>query len=45
MFTIQLITGLSVGFEYLDDEELGFIINIDLGILRITWYKDIEEFE
>lgn len=41
----QFIHGLSVGMEYVDDEDLGFILNCDLGILRITWYKDMDEVE
>ncbi len=45
MIAYQLIQGLSVGMEYVDDEDLGFIVNMDLGILRITWYKDMEEVE
>jgi hypothetical protein len=43
MFQLQLIKGLSVGLEYADTEEVGFIVNLDLGILRVTWYRDLVE--
>lgn len=35
------VRGLSVGLEYVDSEDLGFIVNLDLGLLRITWYRDL----
>jgi hypothetical protein len=41
MFQLQWIYGLSVGLEYMDTEEVGFIVNLDLGILRVTWYRDL----
>jgi hypothetical protein len=37
------IHGFSVGLEYFDREEYGFGINCDLGIFRITWYKDLTD--
>ena len=40
MLSIGPIYGIAFGLEYLDDEDLGFIINVDLGIIRFTWYKD-----
>ena len=42
MIVINLIKGLSFGFEYVDHEEYGFIVNLDLGILRFQYFKDIE---
>ena len=42
MITWQLIKGASVGLEYFDNETLGFGVNADIGLLRVTWYKDIE---
>lgn len=45
LISIQLIHGLSVGLEYVDTEELGFIVNLDLGIVRFTWYRDLEDDE
>ena len=45
MLVFAPIYGLSVGLEYVDTEDLGLIINLDLGFLRITWYKDVEEDE
>lgn len=45
MIAFQFIRGLSVGIEYLDDEDMGFIVNCDLGIIRITWYRDMDEVE
>jgi hypothetical protein len=41
MIVFQMIKGLAVGIEYEDDEELGFILNADLGFFRITWFKNI----
>lgn len=41
MFQLKLIKGLSVGLEYVDTEKMGFIVNMDLGIFRITWYRDL----
>lgn len=45
MIQIQIIKGLSLGMEYVDHEEYGFVINIDLGVFRVTWYKDIVPME
>ena len=45
MFIIQWIHGLSLGIEYVEHETYGFIVNIDVGIVRVTWYRDIEELE
>ena len=42
MLVISLIQGLAVGLEYFSDEEMGFGINLDLGIIRFTYYFDIE---
>lgn len=42
MFTFKFITGLSVGLEYFEHEVIGFGVNLDLGIFRVTWYRDIE---
>jgi hypothetical protein len=41
MWTWTVIHGLSFGLEYFDRDDIGFGINIDAGILRLTWYKDI----
>lgn len=42
---IAPIYGLSFGLEYDEREEIGFLINVDLGLLRITWFRDIEPEE
>lgn len=41
MLVFDWVRGLSVGLEYVDSEDLGFIVNLDLGLLRITWYRDL----
>jgi hypothetical protein len=43
MIGFSLITGVAFGLEYFQDEEIGFGINLDLGIFRFTWFRDIEE--
>jgi len=43
MIVFQLIHGLAFGIEYVDTEDMGFIGCLDLGLLRILWYKDMEE--
>lgn len=45
MWDFQWIKGLAFGLEYADIEELGFVINIDLGIFRATFYADVEPEE
>jgi hypothetical protein len=45
MFTMMPIKGVSIGLEYFDREDLGFGINADLGVLRVTWYKDVRIIE
>lgn len=45
MIDISFITGLSFGIEYFDSELVGFGINIDLGFLRCTWYRDAVDEE
>ena len=45
MFAFMLIHGFSVGLEYFDRDEYGFGVNADLGILRVTWYKDIRPMD
>lgn len=42
MITMMLIRGLSFGLEYFDRDDYGFGINVDLGLLRVTWYRDVE---
>lgn len=42
MFVFQWIKGIACGLEYFEHEEFGFGVNLDLGILRCTWYRDIE---
>lgn len=42
MITAGRINGLCFGLEYSEDEELGFIVNLDLGVFRILWFKDVE---
>jgi hypothetical protein len=42
MISFNFIHGLSVGLEYSDTEDLGFIVNLDLGIFRLTWFRDLE---
>jgi hypothetical protein len=43
MLGISMIHGLSVGIEYFDDEQAGFGVNLDLGIFRFTWFRDLIE--
>jgi hypothetical protein len=43
MWSFQFIKGLSVGLEYVEAEEMGFVVNMDLGTLRVTWYRDLIE--
>lgn len=45
MITIQGIKGLCIGLEFDETEEWGFIINLDLGFFRVTWFKDLERVE
>ncbi len=45
MITFGFIQGLCFGLEYTQDEELGFIICLDLGLFRIVYYKDMVEDE
>lgn len=45
MIVIRLIKGVSVGLEYDDDEDIGFFVNVDLGVFRVTWYKNLEVVE
>lgn len=40
MIQFMWIKGLSVGLEYDENPEYGFVINCDLGLFRITWFKD-----
>lgn len=42
MVAFMPIKGLSFGLEYFDHAVFGFGVNLDLGILRCTWYKDVE---
>jgi hypothetical protein len=42
MLTFGWIQGLCFGLEYTEDEELGFILCLDLGLIRMVWYKDME---
>jgi hypothetical protein len=39
--TFTLIKGVSCGLEYFDHSLFGFGVNLDLGIFRLTWYKDV----
>lgn len=39
---VMPIKGFSVGIEYDEREDFGFIINCDLGLLRFTWFKDLD---
>jgi hypothetical protein len=41
MFRFQQINGLSIGLEYADIPEVGFVINADLGFVRVTWFRDV----
>jgi len=41
MFQFSFIKGISLGIEYDDHPDLGFAINCDLGIFRVTFFKDI----
>jgi hypothetical protein len=43
MILFQFIHGLAFGIEYVEDERMGFIGCLDLGVLRILWYKDVVE--
>ena len=43
MITFSWIQGLVFGLEYADDEEIGFMICLDLGVIRLVWYKDLTE--
>lgn len=42
MITFGWIQGLCFGLEYTEDEDLGFILCLDLGLIRVVWYKDME---
>lgn len=35
------IKGFSVGLEFDEREDFGFLVNCDLGLIRITWFKDL----
>lgn len=41
-FQFSFIKGLSLGLEYDNHPQLGFVVNCDLGILRVTYFADIE---
>lgn len=45
MLTFGWIQGLCFGLEYTEDEDLGFILCLDLGLIRMVWYKDMEYSE
>ena len=45
MLVFQFIKGLSLGLEYVEHEEMGFIVNLDFGIIRCTWYRDLIELD
>jgi hypothetical protein len=45
MFQFSFIKGASLGLEYFDSQIFGFGLNLDLGILRVTWYKDVHIVE
>lgn len=42
MFQFSFIKGVSLGLEYDNHPQLGFVVNCDLGILRVTYFADIE---
>jgi len=41
LITFGWIQGLCFGLEYTEDDDLGFILCLDLGVLRVVWYKDV----
>ena len=43
MLALSFIKGIAVGLEYFDDEDMGFGINMDLGIFRLTWFRGFYE--
>jgi hypothetical protein len=43
MIVFNWIKGCSVGIEYDEHDDIGFVINLDLGFFRFTWYRDLEE--
>jgi hypothetical protein len=45
MIVFGFVKGLCFGIEYDEHEDIGFVINLDLGIFRVTWYRDLEEVE
>lgn len=45
MFSLSWIAGFVVGLNYFEDEELGFVVNLCIGFICISWYKDLERVE
>jgi hypothetical protein len=45
MFDWEWITGMSLGIEYMETEEFGFVLTASLGFIRVYWFKDLEEME
>ena len=41
MFIFSIIGGLAFGLEYGEDPDAGFVLMLHLGLVRITWYKDL----
>jgi len=41
MLVFQFISGFSIGLEYAEREDVGFLVNCDLGFFRLTWYRDV----
>jgi len=39
MLAFSFILGVAFGLEYFDSEDMGFGINLDLGIFRFTWFQ------
>lgn len=44
MFIFSFIRGISVGLEYGDTDDLGFVIVCSLGIIRLAWYTEVTMF-
>lgn len=45
MLQFGFIKRLSLGIEYDNHPDLGFIVNIDVGFLRVTYFAELVEME
>jgi hypothetical protein len=37
----DMVRGFDVGLEYAESPEFGFVVMLSLGLLRLTFYKDL----